>query len=232
MLCFNCGKETTNFDKICDTCRSKIPQVRKEMPKIKESRTLSESLINSPISIVLVLLLCGILWFYSKKRENITFDSSHSSITLSRNENNYLNYKIHENERISGRVINADIKKLSLSEGGISAFVLYLKDSDYQDFEKNYLATGKCPASFLNANSQALALVPASQDELVQIKKLDLKEGDKFTFEGQYLVYEHGKMHGLDLRYDPGKIRPFRLTKHFIDKSKRNLIRTNTNLPN
>ncbi|NMC63164.1 MAG: hypothetical protein GYA55_08340 [SAR324 cluster bacterium] len=198
------------------------------MPKIKESRSLFESLINSPISIVLVLLLCGILWFYSKKRENITFDSSHRSITLSINNNNYLNYKIHENGRISGRVINADIKKLSLSEGGISAFVFYLTDSDYQDFEKNYLATSKCPASFLNSNSQALALVPASQDELEQIKKLDLKEGDKITFEGQYLVYEYGKIHGLDLRYDPGKIRPFHLIKPYIDKSTRNLHYTKT----
>ncbi len=206
MQCWRCGQQTPNPDKICDACAKEAipaPIDRKSMifrPKPREPIVP----IGTAIQLSLMVVAGVLIWYWLGIKEPLVYQVAGNDITISSSKSS-ITYGAQGPIRVSGRVLDSDTPKMRLEGGAISSFVFFLAEDDYIKMENDYRKKGRCPASFLNQHSKAVALIGGSEAEAEKLRNIALKEGDRLTIEGQSLSFRDGTYRGMPLRFSIGK---------------------------
>ena len=209
MLCWNCGKETSNLSKICDACAeagAKAPQHRARMLPVRDEM---ESRRRFPFGqLALATLVCLAAYFLSThflREKPLIFEHDSRTLRVAREDGSaHVRYTVRAVKNFAGRVVDLSPAHLKVEGGGIAGVIIMMSEADYRTLQKDYVATGKCPASFINSHSSALALVPGEAAQAAALMALKLNRGDTFELIADELAFNEGSYEGRPFQFNLG----------------------------
>ena len=218
MLCFGCGKETENLYKICDRCAEARAAAPEPIPDYVEQvseqsgfpfvQAFFTGMFILAVYLSLELVLAPSPIAYGREENSITISDGSQSMM----------YRIGSWKQISGRVIDAPGKDLGMKGGGAARFVMYLSEQEYDELDRSYLKTGKCPAAFLNQHSKTLALIPGKGEIAERLKSLNLRRGDRIVLEGATAAFQEGRYKGMPMTVNLGNAALFSPSRVFVNR--------------
>lgn len=211
MQCLSCQKENGGDLGLCPECLSARSRTKISSRDLPPHFSWRQCLQNDPRTylagmVLCVLLVLGIPVIYSALDPvlNPVWDfevrqSGKDVVVQAVGSANEVTYSYGEALHLDLRLF--DIIGMTGGPGertGSVRWLVTLSDNDYRTYERDYLRTGQCAASFVNPRVRHYFLVGENKEASAKLRDMPLKQGDRITLDGRSLVFKSTKWEGTE----------------------------------